>query len=144
VRNHAITGQARRAPRRQAAQRRIRESGGELPIWGVLREDVYERRFGDGFYLHLRGLALTEADADRLAALESATELTRWHVRPYRLGLKDDAPCLLGTWREEEEFSINDFVEILAEMPPGATASMLLTGSGENGRRPGPHMLALG
>ena len=125
------------------ARRRIEDAGGELAVWGVLREDVYETKFGDGFYLHLRGLALNQADAERLAALADASELTRWHVRPYRLGLNDGAPVLVGAWRKEEEFTINDFVETLAEIPAGGRTSMLLAGSGVHRRRPGPDMLSL-
>jgi hypothetical protein len=126
-----------------AACRRIAAADGALAVWGVLREDMYETRFGDGFYLHLRGLALNAADAERLAALPGQTELTRWHVRPYELRLRDGAPALAQAWRAEEEFSINDFVAVLAEIPPGAGASMLLVGDGAHGRALGPHMLSL-
>jgi hypothetical protein len=59
------------------------------------------------------------------------------------LRLDRDLPCLAGAWRDEEEFSINDLVEILAEISPGGTASALMTGSGVLGRDPGPHMVAL-
>lgn len=127
----------------EAACRRIAAAGGELAVWGVLREDVYETQFGDGFYLHLRGLALDAADAGRLAALGGGGDMTRWHVRPYRLRLRDGAPALIAPWRDEEEFSINDLVEILAEIPADAAASMLLTGDGARRRAPGPHMLSL-
>ena len=123
--------------------RRIRDAGGDLEVWGILREDVYESRFGDGFYLHLRGLALNQNDANRLADLGGVSEFTRWHVRAYRLGLEDGSPVLLVEWRKEEEFSINDFVEILAEISVGAAASLLMTGSGVHRRQPGPHMLSL-
>src|SRR5260370_31989482 len=53
----------------ESVRQRIRDAGGILTVWAVLDEDVYETRFGDGFYLHVRGLALNSADADRLAAL---------------------------------------------------------------------------
>jgi hypothetical protein len=59
------------------------------------------------------------------------------------LRLDHGLPRLTGAWRDEEEFSINDLVEILSEIPPGGTASNLMTGSGALGRRPGPHMVAL-
>jgi hypothetical protein len=127
----------------EAARRCIAAAGGELEVWGVLREDLYESKFGDGRYLHLRGVALNPEDAQRLAALGDGGEMTHWSVRPYRLRLDHGLPRLTGAWRDEEEFSINDLVEILSEIPPGGTASNLMTGSGALGRRPGPHMVAL-
>ncbi|MGH6952420.1 MAG: hypothetical protein ACREH4_16270 [Vitreimonas sp.] len=127
----------------EAACRRICTAGGALAVWGVLREDMYETRLGDGFYLHLRGLALNRTDAERLAALPGHMDLTRWHVRPYQLRLRDGAPALAQAWRAEEEFSINDFVEILAEIPPAGSASMLMVGDGAHRRTPGLHMLSL-
>src|SRR5690349_6342611 len=39
----------------EAVVSRIREAG-ILSIWAVLREDVYETRYGDGEYLYLRGV----------------------------------------------------------------------------------------
>jgi hypothetical protein len=69
--------------------------------------------------------------------------MTRWHVRAYRVRLRDGAPALTAGWRDEEEFSINDFIEILAEIPADAAASLLLTGDGAKRRAPGPHMLSL-
>ena len=127
----------------EAACRRIVAADGALALWGVLREDLYETRFGDGFYLHLRGMALNAADAERLAALPDHSQMTRWSVRQYTLSLRDGAPALAQPWRREEEFSINDFVEILAEIPPAGSASMLMVGDGARGRTPGPHMLSL-
>ena len=41
-----------------AVAARIKAAGGDLTVWAVLREDVHETRYGDGFYLHLRGAAL--------------------------------------------------------------------------------------
>ena len=41
----------------EAVCKRIEEAGGKLIVWAVLHEDVYETRYGDGFYLHLYGLA---------------------------------------------------------------------------------------
>jgi len=112
----------------EAVRERIKGAGGTLNVWAVLREDVYESRFGDGFYLHVKGIALNGADADRLAALGPKTEFTKWYVRSYRLGLKGDAPFFTALWRPEEEFTINQFVAILREIPPGGSASKLLTG----------------
>ena len=94
------------------------------------------RKFGDGFYLHVMGIALDSADADKLAALAGDSEFTKWHVRSYRLGLKDSAPVITVLWRPEEEFTINDFVAILCEIPLGGTASKLQTGSRH--RKDGP------
>jgi hypothetical protein len=121
----------------ESVRRRIKDAGGVLTVWAVLHEDVYESRYGDGTYLHVHGLALNSADAERLAALGGGdSEWVKWHVRSYRLGLKDNAPIFTALWRPEEEFTINDFVIILCEIPPGGTASKLLTGTGL--RKDGP------
>jgi hypothetical protein len=113
-----------------AVAARITDAGGDLTVWAVLREDVYETRLGDGFYLHLRGAALVEADALALAALAGEAEWVKWHVKPYRLGLKDGLPVLLRSWPKEEEFTLDEFVSVLAEIPPGGSASKLHTGTG--------------
>jgi hypothetical protein len=63
-------------------------------------------------------------------------KLEKWHVRSYRLGLENDLPVFTEPWRDEEEFTINQFVDILCEIPPGGTASKLHTGSGW--RKDGP------
>jgi len=116
---------------------RITDAHGILTVWAVLEEDVYETQFGDGFYLHVHGLALNSADAHSLAALGGGdSELGKWHVRSYRLGLKDNAPVFTALGRPEEEFRIGDFVALLCEIPPGGTASKLLTGTGL--RKDGP------
>lgn len=116
---------------------RIKDAGGVLTVWAVLREDVYETKLGDGFYLHVHGLALNSADAQRLAALGGGdSEWVKWHVRSYQLGLENDLPIFTALWRPEEEFRIGDFVAILCEIPPGGTASKLLTGTGH--RKDGP------
>jgi hypothetical protein len=74
---------------------------------------------GDGFYLYLRGIALNSADAHKLAVLAGGdTEHAKWHVRSYRLALKDDAPVFTALWRPEERFTINDILELLPEIPP--------------------------
>lgn len=114
-----------------AVRQRINDAGGILTVWAVLHEDVYESKFGDGFFLHVHGIALNSADADRLAALAGGdTEHEKWHVRSYRLALKDNTPLFTALWRPEEEFTINRFVAILCEIPPGSTASKLCTGTG--------------
>jgi hypothetical protein len=121
----------------ESVRQRIKDAGGVLDVWAVLHEDVYETQFGDGFYLHVRGLALNSADAHRLAALAGGdSKLVKWHVRSYRLGLKDNAPVFTALWRPEEEFTISQFIAILCEIPPGGTASKLLTGTGQ--RKDGP------
>jgi hypothetical protein len=121
----------------ESVRQRINDAGGILTVWAVLHEDVYETRLGDGFYLHVSGLALNSADAHRLADLAGGdSEWVTWHVRSYRLGLKDNAPVFTALWRPEEEFRIGDFVAILCEIPPGGTASKLLTGTGH--RKDGP------
>jgi hypothetical protein len=115
---------------------RIRNAGGTLTVWTVLREDVYETKFGDGFYLHVRGIALNSSDAQILADLASDSQWVKWHVKSYRLGLKDGFPILLQSWPKEEEFTLDQFVAILAEIGPSATASKLHTGTGL--RKDGP------
>jgi hypothetical protein len=124
----------------EAVRQRIKDAGGILTVWAVLNEDVYESQFGDGFYLHVSGIALNSADAPRLADLSGNSEWLKWHVRSYRLGLENDLPSFLALWRPEEEFTISQFVAILCEIPPGGTASKLHTGSGH--RKDGP-LLAL-
>ena len=121
----------------ESVRQRIRDAGGILTVWAVLHEDVYETQLGDGFYLHAHGLALNRADADRLAALGGGDKkLEKWHVRSYRLGLEADQPVFTEEWQPEEEFRIGDFVVLLCEIPPGGTASKLLTGTGH--RKDGP------
>lgn len=112
----------------ETVRRRIKDPGGFFTVRAVLREDVYESKFGDRFYLHVKGIALNSADADKLAALAPDAEFTKWHMRSYRLGLKDDEPFFTALWQSKEEFTINRFVEILCEITPGGTASKLLTG----------------
>jgi hypothetical protein len=117
--------------------KRIKDAGGILTVWAVLHEDVYESKSGDGFYLHVHGIALNSVDGHRLAALgDGDTEHKKWHVRSYRLALKDNAPLFTALWRAEEEFTINDFVAILCEISPGGTASKLCTGTGPRGDGP--------
>lgn len=65
-------------------------------MWAVLHEDVYELKFGDGFYLHLHSVALDGADAQRLTDLAGNSEWVKWHVRSYRLGLENDLPSFLA------------------------------------------------
>jgi hypothetical protein len=121
----------------EAVHQRIKDAGGTLDVWAVLHEDVYESRYGDGLYLHAHGLALNREDAHKLAALAGGnSEWVKWHVRSYRLALKDDMPMITGLVRAEEEFTINEFVVLLSELPPGGTASKLLTGTGQ--RKDGP------
>jgi hypothetical protein len=81
-------------------------------------------------------VAFNGADAQRLADLAGNSEDVKWHVRSYRIGLEKDVPSFLALWRPEEEFTINKLVAILCEIPPGGTASKLLTGTGH--RKDGP------
>ncbi|NEV00098.1 hypothetical protein [Bradyrhizobium uaiense] len=121
----------------ESMRRRIKEAGGTLTVWAVLHEDAYETHSGDGFYLHVHGLALNGADAQKLADLAGGdSELVKWHVRSYRIGLENDLRVFTALWRPEEEFRMGDFVAILSEIPPGGTASKLLTGTGH--RKDGP------
>jgi hypothetical protein len=121
----------------ESVRQRIKDAGGILTVWAVLHEDVYETIYGDGTYLHAHGLALNDADAHRLAGLAGGdSEWERWHIRSYRIGLENDLPIFTEPWRDEEEFRIGDFVALLREIPPGGTASKLLTGTGH--RKDGP------
>jgi hypothetical protein len=118
----------------EAVRQRIRDAGGILPVWAVLREDLYESKYGDGIHLHAHGIALDGAGAHKLAWLAGNSEFVKWHVKGYRLGLRDGLPVFLST--SLEDFTINEFVEILAEIPPGGAASKLHTGTGR--RKDGP------
>lgn len=120
----------------ESVRQRIKDAGGNLTVWAVLHEDVYESKFGDGTYLHVHGLALNSADAQKLAVLGGDSEWVKWHVRSYRLGLENDLPAFTALWRPEEEFTIGQFVAILSEIPPGGKASALHTGTGR--RKDGP------
>ncbi len=113
--------------------------------------------------MSLRGVALNSADAQRLAALGPASNFSRWVVKEYRLGLVNGLPVIVspadlgsvtfeGVDRASGEeparllaiinsvpityFSMNELVAVLCEIPPGGTASKLLTGSGQ--RKDGP------
>src|SRR6185437_5588118 len=110
-----------------AVRQRIADAGGKLVVWAVLHEDVYETRYGDGFYLHVHGIALNSKDAQALAERVGNSEGVKWHVKGYELGLKNGQPAFLSDWPKEEEFRIGDFVAILAEIPRGRTASKLCT-----------------
>jgi hypothetical protein len=114
----------------EAVRQRIKDAGGTLTVWAVLHEDVYETRLGDGFYLHVKAIALNGDDARQLAALADDSEWVKWHVKSYRLGLKDGMPAFLAARPESDEFRIGDFVAIIAEIPPGGTTSKLHTGTG--------------
>lgn len=122
----------------EAVAARIREAGGKLVVWAVLREDVYESRYGDGFYLHVRGIAFNSKDAHALAELAGESEWVKWHVKGYELGLENGLPAFLRSWPESDEFTIGDFVAILAEMLPGGSPSKLHTGTGW--RKDGPFL----
>jgi hypothetical protein len=105
----------------ESVRQRINDAGGALTVWAVLHEDLYESKYGDGIFLYVRGIALNSIDAERLAALAEKSEFSGWYVKGYRLGLKNDLPVFLST--NLEDFTINDFVAILCEIPPGGTAS---------------------
>lgn len=131
-----------------AVRQLIRDAGGSLTIWAVLHEDLYDSPVyaddddndGGGGGLSLRGIALNSMDAERLAALGTTDRFSKWIIKGYRLGLKDDLPAIMNPFASMEGFTINDVVEILSEIPSGDTASKLFTGSGW--RRDGP-LLAL-
>jgi hypothetical protein len=115
----------------EKARQRITRAAGRLIVWAVLEEDNYETLFGDGFYLHLAGVTLNEADARRLAELVAPEPWIRWHIRRYDVGLGENGEAVfLAPLKPEEEFKIRDLVALLDEIAPGATASRLYTGRG--------------
>ncbi len=122
----------------EAVRQRIKDAGGTLTVWAVLHEDKWETSFGDGFYLHVHGVALNGDDARQLAALATNTEWDKWHVKIYKLGLNNDVPAFLTTRPDSDEFWIADFVVLLAEIPPGGTASRL--NLGKRLREEGPYV----
>jgi hypothetical protein len=93
-------------------------------------------RFCRETYLHVRGIALNSKDAHALAELAGEAEWVKCDVKGYQLGLENGQPAFLRSWAKEEEFTIGDFVEILADITPGKTASRLCTGTGR--RKDGP------
>ena len=121
----------------ETVRQQIKDAGGILTVWAVLHEDVYESRYGDGFYLHVHGLALNSADAHRLAALGGGdSEWVKWHVRSYRLGLENDLPVFTAPWRPEEEFRIGDFVEHPLRNPARRHGLETADGNGPSQGRP--------
>jgi hypothetical protein len=42
----------------EAVRQRIKGAGGILTVSAVLREDLYESKYGDGIYLYVHGIAL--------------------------------------------------------------------------------------
>jgi hypothetical protein len=127
----------------EAVRQLLKGAGGILTVWLVLHEDLYDSpSYRDdesdiSVHLAIRGIALNSVDAERLSALDQPrSQFTKWHIKGYRLGLKDNVPLILRAWSEDERFTINDVVELLCEIPPGGTASKLHTGSGW--RKDGP------
>ena len=119
-----------------AVRQRIADAGGALVVWAVLHEDTYETKYGDGYYVHVKGIALNSIDAQRLTEMAGNSEHAQWTVKGYRLVLENGMPVFARPWTEAEEFTIGDFVAILAEIPQGGTASRLHTGTGR--RKDGP------
>lgn len=127
----------------EVVSERIRRAGGVLSVSAVLNEDTNETDLGDGFYLHVCGIALNETDATRLSSLAKPSPQQEWHVRNYCLELLEGVPSFVAKLLTEEEFTINDFVGILYEIPAGAGASRLNVSRGSLPRTPGKHMLEL-
>ena len=123
----------------KATQHRISDAGGRLQVWAVLHEDTYETAFGDGFYLHLRGVALDEPGAGRLAALGAAEghSTDRWHVREYSLTLRDGMPFIDGSHTIADEWTINDFIRLVGEIEEGQSTSSLAVSDDRRLRLPG-------
>lgn len=119
-----------------AVLRRIEGAGGKLIVWAILQEDSYETRFGDGLYLHVRGIALNNKVAQALVALAGNSGWVKWHVKDYALGVENGRPTFLRSWPKSEEFTIAEFVEILSEIAIDKTASNLCVGTGSYGHGP--------
>ncbi len=124
-------------------RRRILTAGGVLTVWAVLHEDLYETWYGDGRYFHVCAIALNGDNAESLSRLPDRTKHDGWSVEVYRVVVESELPTFMDELRPDDEFTINDFVAILCEIPPGWSASKLMTGPGTCGRSPGPHMLEL-
>lgn len=84
-----------------AVRRRIEVAGGNLTLWAVLHDDLYDSPVysdeddpGD-IAMSLRGVALNSADAQRLAALGPTSQFSRWVVKEYRLGLAGHLPVIV-------------------------------------------------
>lgn len=123
----------------KGTQHRISDAGGRLQVWAVLHEDTYETALGDGSYLHLRGVALDESNAGRLAALGAAEghSTDRWHLRGYSLTLRDGMPFVEGSHTIADEWTINDFIRLVGEINEGQSASSLAVGDDRRLRLPG-------
>lgn len=113
----------------ESVRQRIVDAGGELVVWAVLHEDTYETKYGDGYYVHVKGIALNSIDAQRLVDMAGDSSYVKWSVKSYRLILDNGVPAFAFPWTRSEEFTIGDFVAILAEIPQGDTASRLHTGN---------------
>lgn len=68
----------------ETVRRRIEDAGGNLTVWAVLRDDLYdspvysdEDDVGDAA-MSLCGAALNNPDAQRLATLGPASNFSRW------------------------------------------------------------------
>jgi hypothetical protein len=113
-------------------RQRIQDAGGKLLVWAVLHEDRYETLYGDGFYIHVRGIAPSSKDAHTLAELAGESEWVRWHIKGYELGLENGQPAFLKSWSEEEEFRIGDSWKSCPpwrrERPPPSSAQELAGG----------------
>ncbi|GAA0532452.1 hypothetical protein FHS83_002800 [Rhizomicrobium palustre] len=118
-----------------AVRARLENAGGTLTFWAVLAEDSYQTAFDDGLTLQLSAIALNEEDAQRLVELAGEEKWTAWHIRAYSLILRDSLPALVEGWREEDDFSLNHIVELLASIAPGDTASALDAGFDRAGNR---------
>ena len=84
-----------------AVRQRIQDAGGNLVVWAVLHEDVYETRFRDGFHLPGAGIALNSKDGHALAKLAGNSAWVKWHVKGYPLGLENGLPAFLHSGRRK-------------------------------------------
>ena len=73
---------------------RLESLGGEIDVWGVLKEDAYETTLGDGYYAYLEAAFDTKGEADAFIS-DNAEHMIRWHLRRYTIRLVDGEPTLI-------------------------------------------------
>ena len=70
----------------------------QLRVFAVLREDLYETRFGDGWYVYLECAFLSPEEADRYKSTldGDAAVYHAYHVVEWRFAIVDGNPCFVA------------------------------------------------